>query len=82
MRQSIVKDLRSKTKGQGQGLDVQGQGQGQGKGLHKVSSRRLEAKAMASRTSSLLSQPPTRHKNIIKHKSILCTLATMYQYGL
>ena len=34
---------------QGQGLDVQGQGQG----LQKVSSRRLEAKAVASRTSSL-----------------------------
>jgi len=40
---------------QGQGLDVQGQGQGLDvQGLHKVASRRLEAKAMASRTSSLL----------------------------
>jgi len=38
--------------GQGQGLGLQGQGQGQGH--DQLSSRRLEAKAMASRTPSLM----------------------------
>jgi len=38
--------------GPGQGHDVRGQGQGQGH--DQLSSRRLEAKAMASRTPSLI----------------------------
>jgi len=51
--------------GQGQGLGLQGQGQGQGlgpqgqgqgQGHDQLSSRRLEAKAMASRTPSLQKQ--------------------------
>ena len=66
MRQPIVQDgtsVKLQGQGQGRGLDVRGQGQGQGldvqgqgqgQGLQKVSSRRLEAKAVASRTSSLL----------------------------
>jgi len=56
MRQPLVQDGTS-VKLQGQGLDVRGQGQGldvqgQGQGLQKRSSRRLEAMAVASRTSS------------------------------
>ena len=39
-------------RGQGQGLDLRGQGQGQGHA--NLASRRLEAKAVASRTTSLL----------------------------
>jgi len=56
MRQPIVEDLRSKTKdltSKAKAFTSQGQGQG----LHKVSSRRLEAKNMASRTSSLTKHP-------------------------
>ena len=48
-------------RGQGQGLDLRGQGQGrgldfrgQGQGQANLASRRLEAKAVASRTTSLL----------------------------
>jgi len=51
--------------GQGQGLDVQGQGQG----LHKVSLRRLEAKAMASRTSSLVNYL----LSLMKHAALLAS---------
>ena len=47
-------------RGQGQGLDLRGQGQGrgldfrgQGQGQANLASRRLEAKAVASRTTSL-----------------------------
>ena len=46
-------DLRGQ--GQGQGLDYRGQGQGQGQA--NLASRRLEAKAMASRTTSLINFP-------------------------
>ena len=50
-------------RGQGQGLDLRGQGrgldfrgQGQGQGHANLASRRLEAKAVASRTTSLITE--------------------------
>ena len=60
MLKANVKD-NFRGQGQGQGLAIQGQGQdqglgtqGQGQGHGQLASRILEAKAMSSRTPSLL----------------------------